>query len=332
MSREAIILCVDDDASVLSALRTLLTKQGYRDRVVEIADNGEDALEIINELEGEGVELSVVIADYIMPGMKGDELLVRIHERYPDVVTIMLTGQSDLQGVKRAINEANLYRFLEKPFDNEDLALTVQGALKAYRQERALQTQNERLKRINEELEHIVAQRTRELVEKNHELERLSTTDSLTALPNRLRIDSILYQEFARSDRYHTQLSLILLDIDEFKSVNDTYGHPVGDSVLIEIGAMLAANVRHSDVAGRWGGEEFLIVCPEIGLDDAVAMADKLRLIIAAHPFPIVGHRTASFGVTNHQRGDQIKDMLVRADEALYRAKRQGRNRVESNP
>lgn len=152
MNQEA-ILCVDDDFTILSALRTILNKHMSKGKIVEIAESGEEALETINELIDDGIELSVVISDYIMPGMKGDELLARVHQQRPEAIKIMLTGQSDLNGVKKAINEANLYRFLEKPFNNADLVLTVQGACKAYQQERELERKIQELKRINAELE-----------------------------------------------------------------------------------------------------------------------------------------------------------------------------------
>src|SRR4051794_31691559 len=112
------ILCVDDDPTVLMALRVLLGKLGPG-HVVEIAEGGDEALEIEADLRERGRDLAVVISDFIMPGMHGDELLVRLHEVSPSTIKIMLTGQSDFDGVKRAINKANLYRFLEKPFNND---------------------------------------------------------------------------------------------------------------------------------------------------------------------------------------------------------------------
>ncbi|MCV2354771.1 response regulator [Paucibacter sp. B2R-40] len=130
------ILCVDDDSTMLTALRSLLSQHAGASATIEIAESGEEALEIADDLQKDGQALAVVIADYIMPGMKGDELLVRLHERSPDTVKIMLTGQSDLNGVRRAINEARLYRFLEKPFNNADLVMAVNSAAGAYDQAR----------------------------------------------------------------------------------------------------------------------------------------------------------------------------------------------------
>jgi diguanylate cyclase (GGDEF)-like protein len=335
MKQEA-ILCVDDDITILNSLRTLLSRQLDRNQVLMVAESGAEALEIIAELSEDGIALSAVISDYIMPGMRGDDLLVRLHQQLPQAFKIMLTGQSDLQGVKRAINEANLYRFLEKPFDNTDLSMTVQGATKAYRQGRELERSHLELKRLNEELarhnallEQAVQERTRELVEKNRELENLSTTDRLTGLCNRMRLDAVVAEEMARHKRYQSQFSVILLDVDKFKSVNDTYGHQIGDSLLTGIAQTLRAHVRETDVVGRWGGEEFLIVCRESPLEMAHLTAEKLRQAIESVDHAMVGRRTASLGVATHRVGESAHTLIARADQALYRAKHQGRNRVE---
>lgn len=146
------IVCVDDDPNVISALRDLLSNLASEGVDIEFAECGEEALDILRELKEDGRPFSVVISDYIMPHMRGDDLLIEIHKQSPETVTIMLTGQSDMNGVRRAINEANLYRFIEKPFNNEDLLLTVRSALAAYNQERALHTQNANLKKANEVL------------------------------------------------------------------------------------------------------------------------------------------------------------------------------------
>jgi signal transduction histidine kinase len=150
------ILCVDDDATVLRALRSLLSNLG-NDFIIEIAEGGEEALEIAQELKEQETPLAVVISDFIMPGMRGDELLISLHQLYPSAITIMLTGQNDVSGVKRAINEANLYRFLEKPFDNDDLLLTIKSACQAYQNEREVVRQNTQLKALNTDLEEMVS-------------------------------------------------------------------------------------------------------------------------------------------------------------------------------
>jgi signal transduction histidine kinase len=171
------ILCVDDDPSVLVALRAVLGKMGD-DFSVEIAEDGAEALEIEEELRERGRELAVVISDFIMPGIRGDDLLVQFHARNPDTVKIMLTGQSEFEGVKKAINHANLYRFLEKPFNNDDILLTVKSAFTAYHAARELRRQNEALKTLNSELEDMVQM----LNNKREELTRSEAKATISTL------------------------------------------------------------------------------------------------------------------------------------------------------
>ena len=142
------ILCVDDEPTVLDVLRAFLTNIDGNAKL-EIAESGEEALEICAELQQAGREISVVISDFIMPNMRGDEFLVRLHRISPRTVKIMLTGQSDLVGVKRAINEADLYRFLDKPFNYTDLLLTVKSGLLLYRQRCELERRDTELEQIN---------------------------------------------------------------------------------------------------------------------------------------------------------------------------------------
>jgi diguanylate cyclase (GGDEF)-like protein len=326
-----IILCVDDDSTVLNALRGVFAKHFGSELQVEFAESGDEALEIAADLREQGRELGLVITDYMMPGMKGDEFLVRLHEVSPNTVKIMLTGQSEMTGVKRAINEANLYRFLEKPFLNEDIVLTVRAAVRAYCQERDLIRQNEELRRLNAELESIVAERTRELVEKNRELEVLSVTDRLTGLFNRRKLDEVLDEELIRCRRYAVQFAVILMDIDHFKHVNDNHGHPVGDAVLQAMARIARERTRDADALARYGGEEFVIVCRHSTLAGAIESAERIREAIADHYFTGAGHLTASFGVAACCEADTVPSLLERADAALYRAKALGRNRVEAD-
>lgn len=168
------------------------------------------------------------------------------------------------------------------------------------------------------------------LIEKNKQLERLTITDPLTGLSNRLKLDRFLEDELNRSRRSASEFALVLLDIDHFKSINDAHGHQVGDQVLCEMALLLTSRTRQIDVAGRWGGEEFLVICPDTDIDGALELAEKLREAICAHVFPVVGHMTASFGVTSVSLADSIQLMMARADRALYCSKAMGRNRVES--
>ncbi len=184
---------------------------------------------------------------------------------------------------------------------------------------------------INANLENLVIARTRELELRNRDLELLSSTDRLTGLYNRLKLEQILDEEHQRSQRYGTSFSLAIVDIDLFKQVNDTHGHQTGDQVLINIARILQDHVRSMDAVGRWGGEEFLVIFRETTIHAAIAIAEKLRCAIANHEFEVVGKKTASFGVTSYYHPDNINEMMKRADNALYHAKNCGRNRVESS-
>ena len=175
---------------------------------------------------------------------------------------------------------------------------------------------------------HFIEVVTTELEHSNSELARLSVTDKLTQLYNRLKLDEMLTRELCRAKRYGSKFSIILCDIDYFKSVNDLYGHQVGDKVLVEFAKVLKNNLRKSDVLGRWGGEEFLIIMPENGIEEAEMLADKLCKRISEHEFPVVKQVTCSFGIAAYQTGDTEDTLLARADKALYEAKQGGRNRI----
>jgi diguanylate cyclase (GGDEF)-like protein len=172
----------------------------------------------------------------------------------------------------------------------------------------------------------------RKLIAKQQELidtiKRAAEEDYLTGLYNRRKLCELLEIEIKRSRRYHKTFSIILLDIDHFKNTNDTFGHNLGDSLLLEIAVLIKKSIRESDMLGRWGGEEFLIICPETLINGAFTLAEKLRINVESHQFTHVGHKTASFGITRSKNNDTAKNIVARADDALYSAKRAGRNAV----
>jgi signal transduction histidine kinase len=166
MSKQ-VIICVDDEVIILDALREQLQKEFSEDILIEIAESGDEALEIFDELIEEGYDIPVVVADFIMPQMKGDELLAAIHEKDPETKKIMLTGQATIEGVGNAVNKANLYRYISKPWDKADLILTIREAMKSFTQAKTIYKQNEELKALNSGLELKVEERTKELKELN---------------------------------------------------------------------------------------------------------------------------------------------------------------------
>lgn len=163
----------------------------------------------------------------------------------------------------------------------------------------------------------------------NERLSQLATTDTLTGIWNRRYFEERVGHELIKADRYKQPLSVLIFDIDQFKLVNDSYGHLVGDRVLVELCDMARQQTRDSDLLARWGGEEFIMLMPNTGLNEAMAVAEKLRANFASHNFQDAGSITASFGVALYQPGESVDHWISRADAALYEAKQEGRNKVK---
>lgn len=167
------------------------------------------------------------------------------------------------------------------------------------------------------------------LSDKNEELEKLYITDKLTNLYNRHKLDIVLEHEESRYTRYNQSFAVILIDIDNFKHVNDTYGHLVGDRVLVEIASILKKNIRKTDTLGRWGGEEFLIIVPQSNKENLLELSRKLKDCIANYDFKLSKNITASFGLSFYKK--DLKTLLKNADDALYQIKRNGKNSISLN-
>ncbi|MBT8119712.1 MAG: diguanylate cyclase [Gammaproteobacteria bacterium] len=203
-----------------------------------------------------------------------------------------------------------------------------------------------KLKKYKTEFENIVDQRTvdmsltntqlrEEILERQkieEKLIQLATIDPLTSIPNRRKFDEVLEYEMNRDSRYKNELSLIFCDLDYFKKINDKYGHKIGDDALKAFTQLVSDNIRKTDVIARWGGEEFALLLPETSIMVAASAAEKLRSETERFDFPHVGHITASFGVTQYIEGDTEASLINRADDALYKAKKNGRNRIEMLP
>ncbi len=320
------ILVVDDEEENLLAFELNFRNQF----TIYTAASGRRGLEILAERD-----IALVITDQRMPEMSGVEFLEKASQIRPDILRMVLTGYSDINALIDAVNMGRIYHYITKPWDPDELALSIKRALDAYR----LSTENRRLldelKRKNEELEMRVRERTRELEEANEKLKQLAVTDGLTGLYNHRFFQEKLDQEIARAERFGHPVSLCVIDVDHFKAYNDAHGHPRGDEVLKRVAFLLVENVREVDTVARYGGEEFVIILPETNKEHGAQVAEKIRSIIERTEFPReqsqpLGRLTVSVGVGSYPADARLsQDVMDRADEALFRAKAAGRNRVE---
>lgn len=300
---ETTCLIIDDSEGVRNRLIEGLSSAQVFDRFI----TAEDGLEGFRKMRSEAVDL--VLCDLDMPAFDGFKFL-RMKCGDPslsEVPVILLTGREDVDSKVRGLS-AGASDYLTKPFDQLELIARVNVHMN--------------LKRLRDELR-----------EKNEELERLARTDELTGVANRRYLMECLEQEFARSQRYQRPFSLLMADLDHFKRINDSYGHQVGDDVLVRTAAAMRSTLRQNDIVGRYGGEEFALMLPETEVEGALTVAERCRQMIEELVVEVQGVRvpvTASLGLaTNPSASIASVDALMRvADGALYEAKRAGRNRV----
>jgi diguanylate cyclase (GGDEF)-like protein len=314
------ILYVDDEPHNLDAFRRALRGADFV-AGVHVASTPSEAIAIL-----EKQPISALVTDQRMPEMTGTELLARILERWPDPVRLVLTGYTDVADILDAINRGHVYFFITKPWDPHELTLTLRRACEHHDREQELKKKNRELAEAYAHLEAAHKQQV-ELYEK-------VITDDKTGVRNYHFFRIRLHEEFDRARRYGKDLGLLMIDIDGFKALNDTHGHPAGDVVLRELAGLLSAGQRSVDVIARYGGEEFAAVLPETPVAGARAFAERLRQRVAAHLFSLPSGETVrltvSLGVAAYPQPEvsTVDTLLGRADAALYRAKAQGKNRV----
>ncbi len=319
------VLVVDDEEENLLAFQLNFRHEF----LIDTANSGFEALEMLKKRT-----YAVVVTDQRMPGMTGVELLEKTVDEFPHLIRIIVTGYTDNQSLIDAINMGRIYKYITKPWNRNDMAMTIKRAIEAY----ALGRENDRLLRElqakNEELEGLVEERTRKLREANAKLHQLAITDGLTGLFNHRYFQEKWREEIKRSERYGEPVSLLIMDVDWFKNYNDRRGHPQGDVLLRDLAMLLEQSCREVDVVARYGGEEFAIILPRTTKADAARLAERIRTRIADAPFPNRqvqpgGKVTCSFGLaTFADDGATASTVLERADQALYAAKQRGRNQV----
>lgn len=326
--KEYTLLIVDDEAANLRSLKQILESE-YN---ILTATDGQEALELI-ERHPYPEEIQLIISDQRMPNKTGVEFLKETIETIPETVRIILTGFTDIDAIISAINEGQVYKFLAKPIEPKDLKVTIQRALEAFELKRKNEGLIKELLDLNASLEEKVKVRTQKLEDAYQELEKLSITDELTNLHNRRHIMKKSDEEINRYQRYQRNFCVAMFDVDHFKQINDTYGHQKGDEVLQKIAACIQKTIRTTDYAGRYGGEEFLLIFPETSPEGALIICERLRYNIEQMVSENIElNITISGGIASYQPPEAGKDLLKRADEMLYKAKANGRNCIETYP
>jgi two-component system, cell cycle response regulator len=302
------ILIVDDHEDNIELLRARLEARGYR---IDTAMDGEQALARVAERTPD-----LILLDVMMPRLDGFEVVRRLKaDRTLPFIPIILQTALDSTEHKVEGLDAGADDYITKPINFAELEARVKSML--------------RIKGLQDALE----ERERELSEVNSRLLKMAQTDSLTELDNRRYLEQRLDEMFEHSRRLKEPVAVVLCDLDRFKSVNDTYGHQVGDVVLKELARILKREAREIDRVGRYGGEEFMLLLPGTVLDAAVTFAERARKAVEAHTFSFDGgtlQRTMSCGVAAwpHPRIEECDALVRAADDALYVAKETGRNRV----
>jgi two-component system cell cycle response regulator len=296
------ILVCDDDPADRKLIRTYLKR--ITDREIVLLEAGHTE-EIQNAMDKGRIDL--VLMDNQMPGKSGMEWLAEIVKKQLTPV-VMLTGSGTEEIAAQAFQEGAVGYLPKGSLSQEKLQNIIDVAMDKWTQ-----------------LQQAMADKEK--------LERLANFDSLTGLYNRRAILGKLGDLICLANRYKEDFSLIMLDIDHFKRINDHYGHLTGDEVLEKIATLIRGNIRDTDIAGRYGGEEFIIILPKTNLASAWVVAERLRTIIekaemkdsAGNVFTI----TVSQGLAGWERNEDATSLISRADEALYKAKGKGRNRVQ---
>jgi diguanylate cyclase (GGDEF)-like protein len=308
------VLVVEDDRAMLLLLEAMLKSAGHE---VTVARNGAEAMRLLDQ-----VRPQLVIADWAMPEMGGIELCRKLRETAErrNVYVTILTAQESVDKLVEAF-EAGADDYLVKPLTQKIFFARLRAAQRVVQLQEELAFDREQLVRFSSEL-----------AASNERLQRMALTDALTELPNRRFARERLEQEWALSLRGERALSCMMVDIDHFKSINDEFGHQTGDDALKFVADTLRQSARTQDVVCRYGGEEFVVICPDTDIEAARQCAERLRQNVAALTLKTLAgdiHLTVSIGVAEKKEGvNSIEELLIRADERLYAAKEAGRDRV----
>lgn len=290
--RQLEIAVLDDDFFSLRVIRKILTKSSFTN--ITYFSNPYDLLQSKKKYD-------IYLIDLVLPEITGEDVMLELRSTNPHAVIIIISSISNNKTVSNILLHG-ADDFINKPFDRHTFIARITTHLRTYY--------------LRQDLE-----------EKNLLLERMAYTDGLTGLYNHKFIMGRLEEEYDRALRYNHGLSVAMIDIDYFKKVNDGFGHPIGDEILIEVSEILKNNVRQSDIVGRYGGEEFLIIFPECDHDEVLHAVEHIRCKIEDYRFPYVEKLTISGGICNFT-GQSTSELISTADANLYKAKNAGRNTI----
>lgn len=298
----ASVLLVEDSQVDLNLFRHYLEKQPYR---LITARTGEEAIELCYK---EDVDL--ILLDLLLPGLDGYDVCSRLKEndQTRNIQILMVSSQNDLESKLKGI-DLGADEFLIKPVNREEVVVRI----------RALVRKKQYMDQLVDRLKTALS---------------ASITDKLTELYNHAYLKHFMELEIKRCDRQHQKMAFIMIDVDDFKDYNDTYGHPAGDMLLKQFGRMIKRSIRDIDLAARYGGEEFGIVLPYTNREDAFVTAERIlsafrNSSVSEGPTRLCDRRTASMGIACYpDNGATVAEVIQRADEALYNAKKQGKNQI----
>lgn len=336
------LLIVDDNSVFVETIVSMIDQNEFE---VHRAYGAAEALEV-----AEHARPSIVFLDIVMPDGDGYDVCTGLRRLFihSPIQIILMSATRDLERLQKVL-EAGADDYINKPFDELEFQFRLKAALIRLRAQKHILDEREFYKQAVRQEEDLTVKlldrqmglketlaslesRREGLERDNSRLAALARYDVLTGLLNRHSLNARLELEIRRAEEERLDLAGLMIDIDKFKSVNDSFGHLVGDEVLKMVGDDLRKCLRREDFAGRYGGEEFFIILPGAGLDTVMAIAERIRASIEDSSVSVAGARvsvTASIGVAPFTLGDSISDWVGRADSAMYRAKQLGRNRVE---
>ncbi|MCF7790404.1 MAG: diguanylate cyclase [Victivallales bacterium] len=300
------ILIVEDSRTQSILLKEMLLNEGYS---VEAAEDGVKALEFIND---KNYKPDIVMTDINMPEMDGLKLCRILKRLYPEIFVIVLSANEHIGSLKKSF-ESGAIDFISKPINKVELIVRTRNVL--------------RIRRAEKELKFALKQ----LSEKNKKLDKISVTDALTGLANRKHLIDELDTLIGFNNKYGYELALTMIDLDDFKKINDIYGHDAGDEALVKFAEVLKNKTRDRDLAGRYGGEEFILILSNTSLLDCFSVIEKILNEVRKlnFDFDVNYQLTFSAGIAK-LNGQNLDALIKKADELMYKAKKSGKNRIET--